>query len=98
MKKETAIQSTSFQSHKNNTHTRNINRNICDAATTLPMKNPTATLLWNFLMMTVPPTHSRSNTVADHRLTKASVPPRDDMVYMAINIWMMDMKRIKYLG
>mmetsp|Transcript_37567 Transcript_37567/g.67666 ORF Transcript_37567/g.67666 Transcript_37567/m.67666 type:complete len:91 (-) Transcript_37567:170-442(-) len=60
------------------------------------MKNPTATLLWNFLMITVPPTHSKSNTMDDHRLTKASVPPRDDMVYKAMNIWMMDMKRMKY--
>ena len=50
------------------------------------MKNPTATLLWNFLIITVPPTHKSNNTVADHKLTNASVPPRDDMVYMAINI------------
>ena len=61
------------------------------------MKNPTATLLWNFLIMTVPPTQSMSNTAADHRLTNASVPPRDDMVYKAMNIWMMDMNRMKYL-
>jgi len=32
----------------------------------------------------------------DHRLTKASVPPRDDMVYRAMKIWTMDMKRMKY--
>jgi len=47
-------------------------------------------------MMTVPPTHSISNTMDDHRLTNASVPPRDDMVYKAIKIWMIDMKRMKY--
>jgi hypothetical protein len=70
---------------------------IWDAATTLPMKNPTATLLWNFLMITVPPTHNRSNTMDDQRLINASVPPRDDMVYIAMKICMMDMKRIKYL-
>ena len=34
----------------------------------------------------------------DQMLTKASVPPRDDMVYKAMKIWMMDMKRIKYLN
>ena len=31
-----------------------------------------------------------SNTMDDHMLTKAAVPPRDDMVYKAMNIWMMD--------
>lgn len=79
------------------TYMRKTNINIWEAAITLPMKNPTATLLWNFLMITVPPTHNRSNTVDDHRLIKASVPPRDDIVYNAMKIWMMDMKRIKYL-
>ena len=39
-----------------------------------------------------------SNTMDDQMLTKASVPPRDDMVYKAMKIWMMDMKRIKYLN
>ena len=72
--------------------------NICDAATTLPIKNPTATLLWNFLMITVPPTQSSSNTIDDQRLTNASVPPRDDIVYMAMKIWTIDMKRMKYLA
>ena len=61
-------------------HTRKIKKNICDAATTLPMKNPTATLLWNFRMMTVPPTQSSSSTIDAHRLTNASVPPRVDDV------------------
>ena len=79
------------------THMRNINRNIWDAATTLPMKNPTAKLLWNFLMITVPPAHSISKNIADQRLTNASVPPRDDMVYKAMKTWMMDINRIKYL-
>ena len=79
------------------TYIRNINRNIWDAATTLPMKNPTATLLWNFLIITVPPMHKSSNTIDDNRLTNASVPPRDDIVYNAMNICMMDMKRMKYL-
>ena len=65
---------------------RNTNKNIWDAATTLPMKNPTATLLWNFLIITVPPTQSRSKTMDDQRLTNASVPPRDDMVYIAMKI------------
>lgn len=32
----------------------------------------------------------------DHRLTKASVPPRDDMVNRAMKIWTMEMKRMKY--
>ena len=41
--------------------------------------------------------HKSSNTIDDNRLTNASVPPRDDIVYNAMNICMMDMKRIKYL-
>jgi hypothetical protein len=61
------------------------------------MKNPTAKLLWNFLITTVPPTHRISKNTADHRLTNASVPPRDDMVYKAMKTWMIDIKRIKYL-
>ena len=48
-------------------------------------------------MMTVPPTHRRSNNIDDHRLIKASVPPRDDIVYRAMKIWMIAMKRMKYL-
>ena len=71
--------------------------NICDAATTLPMKNPTAKLLWNFLIMTVPPTQSNSRNIADHKLTNASVPPRELMVYNAMKTWIIDSKRIKYL-
>ena len=41
--------------------------------------------------------HKSSNTIDDNRLTNASVPPRDDIVYNAMNICMMDMKRMKYL-
>jgi hypothetical protein len=76
---------------------RNISINICDAATTLPMKNPTAKLLWNFLIMTVPPAQSNSRNIADHKLTNASVPPRELMVYNAIKTWIIDSERIKYL-
>ena len=76
---------------------RNISINICDAATTLPMKNPTAKLLWNFLIMTVPPAQSISRNTADHKLTNASVPPRELMVYNAIKTWIIDSERIKYL-
>lgn len=48
-------------------------------------------------MITVPPTHSISSTMDDHRLMNASVPPREDIVYNAMNIWTIDMKRMKYL-
>ena len=43
------------------------------------------------------PTHRISNTTDDQRLTKASVPPLEDIVYNAMKICIIDMKRMKYL-
>lgn len=54
-------------------------KNICDMATTPPMKNPTAIELWNFLIIMVPPILKASNIKADHIEVKASLRPRVDM-------------------
>jgi hypothetical protein len=54
-------------------------KNICDMATTPPMKNPTAMELWNFRIIMVPPILKANNIKADHMEVKASLRPRVDM-------------------
>jgi hypothetical protein len=54
-------------------------KNICDIATTPPIKKPTAMELWNFLMIMVPPILRASNINADHIDVNASLNPRVDM-------------------
>lgn len=71
--------------------------NIWLAATTLPIKNPTNTLLWNFLIIIVPPIHNISRTIELHMLMNASVPLREDIAHMARVNWIIVVKRMEYL-
>jgi hypothetical protein len=54
-------------------------KNICDIATTPPIKKPTAMELWNFLMIMVPPILNANNINADHIDVNASLTPRVDI-------------------
>ena len=61
------------------TYTNIKKKNICDIATTPPMKNPTAIELWNFLIIIVPPILNANSINADHIEVNASLRPLVDM-------------------
>jgi hypothetical protein len=72
-------------------------KNICDMATTPPMKNPTAMELWNFLMIIVPPMLNASSINADHIEVKVSLIPRVDMTAQDMRARTPVNPRIEYL-
>eukprot|EP00529_Nitzschia_sp_RCC80_P033170 CAMPEP_0113483562 /NCGR_PEP_ID=MMETSP0014_2-20120614/23498_1 /TAXON_ID=2857 /ORGANISM="Nitzschia sp." /LENGTH=138 /DNA_ID=CAMNT_0000377113 /DNA_START=446 /DNA_END=862 /DNA_ORIENTATION=+ /assembly_acc=CAM_ASM_000159 len=71
-------------------------KNICDIATTPPMKNPTAMELWNFLIIIVPPTLNANSINADHIEVNASLRPLVDMTAHDINAKIPVKPKIEY--
>ena len=83
--------------HTHQTYTSIKKKNICDIATTPPMKNPTAIELWNFLMIIVPPILSAKSISADHIDVKVSLKPRVDMTAQDMSARTPVKPRMEYL-
>ena len=66
-------------------------------ATTLPMKNPTAKLLWNLRIIMVPPMLRNRSIMADHSAAKPSDMLRVDITTSDMSIKMPVKLKMEYL-
>lgn len=80
------------------TYTKDRKKNICDIATTPPMKKPTAIELWNLRIIIVPPILNAKSIRADQTDVKPSARDRVPMTAHAINARTPVKPRIEYLG
>ena len=65
--------------------------------TTLPMKNPTAKLLWNLRIIMVPPMDMTINMMADHKEVKPSDVFLVEVTTRLMSIKIPDSVKIAYL-
>lgn len=79
------------------THTRNSRRKSWDMATTLPMKNPTAKLLWNLRIIMVPPILRNISMIPDHIAAKPSEMLLVDVTHKLMTNNNPDKTKMEYL-
>mmetsp|Transcript_26391 Transcript_26391/g.76160 ORF Transcript_26391/g.76160 Transcript_26391/m.76160 type:complete len:110 (+) Transcript_26391:679-1008(+) len=75
---------------------RNSKKKSWLVATTLPMKKPTAMLVWNRLMTMVPPMHNPTTIMVDQRAEKDSALDRVDTVQNVVREMMRERARMEY--
>lgn len=79
------------------TYSKKRRKNSCDMQTTLPIKNPTAKLLWNLRIIMVPPMDRTINMAADQKEAKPSDMFRVEVTTRLMSIIIPDRAKIAYL-